>query len=154
MTYLKTLHGHFFEQKSPTLVNHSELNPRHILWRTSLNFSTFHPPPLQLFQPQFYHRHLTSLLSHSKPFSTLTFKQHGSFANRSIPTKPSIQSSISCNFSLSLTRFLILCGELLFKISLLTSRNCMLQWIVALVTTMMQGFCRRVFIGSEGSVFS
>ena len=145
MTYLKTLHGHFFELKSPTLVNHSELNPQRILWRTSLNFSTFHPPPLQLFQPQFYQRHLTSLLSHSKPFSTLTFKQHGSFANCSIPTKPSIRSSISCNFSLSLTRFLVLCGELLFKISLLTSRNCMLQWIVALVTTMMRRILQEGF---------
>ena len=145
MTYLKTLCGHFFEQKSPMLVNHSKLNPQCILWRTSLNFSMFHPPPLQLFWPQFYQWHLTSLLSHSKPFLTLTFKQCGSFANRSILTKPSIRSSISCNFSLLLTRFLILCGELLFKISLSTLRNCMLQWIIALVTMMMQRILQEGF---------
>ena len=102
-TYLKTLRGHFFEQKSIKLVNCSDLSPRLTLWRTSSNFSMSHPLPLQLFRLQFYQQHLTSLLSQSTPFSTLTFKQLGSFANHSILTKPSIRSSISCNFSLSLT---------------------------------------------------
>jgi len=133
MTFLKILHGCFVEPKSTRLVHSSELSPQAFLWTTSLNFSMSHLPPLPLFRPQFYWQHLTSLLSQSICSSIPTYKPYGSFVNHSILTKLLIQLLTSCNFSLLLTRFLIHCGKSLFKINFSTSKNCMLQWIRALV---------------------
>ena len=72
--YPKILHGRFFEQKLTRLVHHLELSPRRTLWTTSLNFLISCPPPLPLFWPQFYQQLLTSLLSQSTHFSTLTYR--------------------------------------------------------------------------------
>ena len=135
--YPKILHGRFFEQKLTRLVHHWELSPRRTLWTTSLNFLIFRPPPLLLFRRRFYQQHLTSLLSQSTHFSTLTYKRHGSFASRSTLTRPLIQSSTLCNCSILLTHSLVLCGELSSKINMLTLKSCMRRWIGALVTLMM-----------------